>query len=190
MKLVVGLGNPGSKYVNTRHNIGFELIDALADKYNVVLKLDKFNAEVAEIIIKNEKILLVKPLLFMNLSGEVVKRYVDYFNISLDDILIIQDDLAMELGKIRILYNRNNGGHNGIKNIENCLKSKAFTRVKIGMRVDPITDSITFVLGKFSNNEKKIINESYLKLENILEDFCNLSREDLLRKYNSKEKVI
>lgn len=186
MKLVVGLGNPGNEYKNTRHNIGFNLLDFIADRNNLSFKNDKkFNSDVCETIINNEKVLLIKPLSFMNLSGVVVQKYADYYNIDSDDILVIQDDLDMEFGKIRILYDSTSGGHNGIKNISEMLGTSKYTRLKIGISNNKDIDTKDYVLGKFSSEEKETLSNIYLKLDNIINDFIELEIDSLKQKYNS-----
>ena len=186
MKLVVGLGNPGKEYENTRHNIGFELVDMFAKKYGCTLKkVDKFNAEIFDININGEKVIVVKPLSYMNLSGTVVSKYANFYNIDANDILVIQDDLDMSFGKIRIAYNSSSGGHNGIKNIIDCLGTKEFVRVKIGISNDKTIDTKDYVLGKFNKEEREILNGIYLKLENIIDDFVLLNVDKLKQKYNN-----
>lgn len=186
MKLIVGLGNPGNEYVSTRHNIGFGLLDFIADKKNLEFKLDKkFNAYFCDLNISGEKVILIKPLSFMNLSGTVVSKYANFYGITATDILVIQDDLDMIFGKIRIAYDSSSGGHNGIKNIIDCLGTKEFVRVKIGISNDKTIDTKDYVLGKFSNEEKEIINGIYLKLEDIIDDFVLLDVDKLKQKYNN-----
>ena len=124
MKLIVGLGNPDKEYENTRHNIGFRYLDNYIKTYNQTINKSKFNALYQELIVNNEKILLIKPQTYMNLSGESVRKFVEYYKIDLKDILIIQDDLDMPLGKIKVKYSGSCGGHNGIRNISLNLKSK------------------------------------------------------------------
>ena len=117
MKLIVGLGNPGKEYENTRHNIGFIFIDNYAKSKNIDINTEKFNGLYTKTTINNEQVILLKPLSYMNLSGEVVKKYVDYFKININDILVINDDLDMDLGRIRLRLSGSSGGHNGLKNI-------------------------------------------------------------------------
>lgn len=186
MKLVVGLGNPGKEYQKTRHNIGFNLLDSIASKYNYSFKVDKkFNSEIGETSINGEKILLVKPLSFMNLSGTVVNKIKSFYDIDIGDILVIQDDLDMEFGKIRIVYDSSSGGHNGIKNISDCLGSQKYTRLKIGISNDKEMDTKDYVLGKFSKDDIKNLEHIYDKLDNILYDFINMNVDELKQKYNS-----
>ena len=185
MKLVVGLGNPGKEYENTRHNIGYMFLDYTINDNTFKLN-KKFNSMECDMIINNERILFIKPLTFMNLSGEAVIKYVNYYKIKLEDILVIQDDLDMPVGKYKILFNHGDGGHNGIKNIILNLDSKKFLRLKIGISKADI-DTKDYVLGNFSNAEKKIINESFLKLSNFIFDYSIMNRDMLIGKYNTKE---
>ncbi len=186
MKLIVGLGNPGSEYEDTRHNIGFQLLDYLSSKKGIEINKSKFNGLYGEFFINGEKVFLLKPLSYMNLSGSVVSKFVTFFKISLDDILIIQDDLDMNLGKIKIVYNSSSGGHNGIKDIEKCLGSRKYARLKIGISNDKSIDTKDYVLGKFNEEEQVILRKNYEKLINVIEDFCSIGLDRLMSKYNNK----
>lgn len=189
MKLVVGLGNPGNEYAKTRHNIGFQLLDFIASRNGLEFKSDKkFNAESTMVMVNGEKVLLVKPLSYMNLSGTVVSKYANFYNIDANDILVIQDDLDMDFGKIRILYDSTSGGHNGIKNIIECLGTKEFTRLKIGISNNKNYDTKDYVLGKFSKEESDMLSNIYSNLENIINDFVTLDSDKLKQKYNSMNK--
>lgn len=181
MKLVVGLGNPGDKYDGTRHNIGFMLLDKYINGFTLN---KKFNAYEKVINYGDEKVLFIKPLSFMNLSGEVVKRYIDYYKINISDLYVIQDDLDMDIGRIKVCYNHNSGGHNGIKNIIECIGSKAFVRIKIGIGRSS-NDIIDYVLTKFSKDDYDTLNNSFEKLNNIFDDIVNMSVDRLMNKYNS-----
>ena len=183
MKLVVGLGNPGNDYTNTRHNIGFMFLDYITG--NKEFKLNKkFNAYEYEMVINNEKVLFIKPLTYMNLSGESVIKYVNFYKISCDNVLVIQDDLDMEIGNFKMLFNHGDGGHNGIKNIIENLGSREFLRLKIGISKSNI-DTKEYVLGKFSNSELLIINDVFKKLNCFVNDYMILNRDLLIGKYNS-----
>ena len=186
MKLIVGLGNPGREYENTRHNIGFQLLDLIASKKDININKEKFNAMYGEVNINGDKVLLVKPLSYMNLSGSVVSKFVSFFKISISDILIIQDDLDMRIGRIKIVHNSSSGGHNGIKDIERCLGNNKYARLKIGIANDKSIDTKDYVLGKFSKEEMNLLNCEYNKLSDIVDDFCLLSLEELKSKYNHK----
>lgn len=186
MKLIVGLGNPGKIYSNTRHNIGFEFVDFLANKYNCSFKREeKFIADVFDISINGTKVIVAKPLTYMNLSGDSVKKIVSFYNISSDDILVIQDDLDMAFGKIRVVYDSSSGGHNGIKSITNCIGTSKYARFKIGiLESDKNNDVVSFVLGKFDKEHQKILNDIYCKSDSLIEDFVNFDIVQLKQKYN------
>ena len=130
MKLIVGLGNPGREYINTRHNIGFYCLDLFAREINATFK-DKFNGMYAKVKINNQDVILLKPLTYMNLSGECVREFVNYFKIEPKDILVIHDDLDMEIGRIKLKENTSSGGHNGIKDIISKLATEDFKRLKL-----------------------------------------------------------
>lgn len=184
MKLIIGLGNPGDEYINTRHNIGFMFLDKLfKDNFSLNKKMNSFDGTC---LLDNEKIIYVKPLSFMNLSGDVVFRYVNYYNIKFEDVLVIQDDLDMPVGNYKILYNRGDGGHNGIKDIINKLGSKCFYRLKVGISKNNDVSTKDYVLGKFSKSELVLINNCFDKLGNIINDFVNLSSCEFVQKYNTK----
>ena len=185
MKLIVGLGNPGKEYENTRHNIGYIFIDNLASKLGVSIDKKKFNGLYAETTINNEKVLLVKPLSYMNLSGEVVGKFVNFFKIDVKDILIINDDLDLEVGRIRLRAQGSSGGHNGLKNIALHLKTEEFKRLKIGISNNKLIDTKDYVLGKFSKEEIKTINDLKDQINNLLIDFVSIDFEKLMAKYNN-----
>ena len=186
MKLIVGLGNPGKEYVNTRHNIGFNLLDVIASDKGLNFDSEKFNAKYTEVNIFGERVILIKPLSYMNLSGIVVRKYMDYFKISKDDILVIQDDLDMVLGKVKFVYNSSSGGHNGIKNIEEQISTREYVRLKIGISNNKDIDTKDYVLSKFSKSDLEVLDNTYSKLINLVEDFVKLDKNGLMAKYNNK----
>lgn len=184
MKLIVGLGNPGREYVNTRHNIGFMYLDYIfGDKF---VTNNKFKAMEYITTINGEKVIVIKPLTYMNLSGEAVIKYVNYYKIQEEDILVIQDDLDMDVGRIKLLFNHGDGGHNGIKNIILNINSRKFLRLKIGISNIEFGDTKDYVLGKFNSHELKLINDSFHVLDNFIQDYINLNRYILIGKYNSR----
>lgn len=186
MKLIVGLGNPGREYENTRHNVGFQLLDLIVTKKNLDFNKNKFNANFCECNINGEKVILVKPLSYMNLSGSVVARFVSFYKIDIKDILVIQDDLDMRVGRVKIVHNSSSGGHNGIKDIERCLGTREYVRVKIGIANDKSIDTKDYVLGRFTSEEQEILEKDYNELVNIVDDFCSLGIDKLMSKYNHK----
>lgn len=186
MKLVVGLGNPGKEYEKTRHNIGYMFLDFITNNASFSLN-KKFNAMEYEMIIGNEQIIFIKPLTFMNLSGEAVIKYANFYKINPADILVIQDDLDMDLGKYKLLFNRGDGGHNGIKNIILNLGTKAFLRLKIGISKASINTK-DYVLGKLNKNEYDTLIMIFEKLKDFIYDYVTINHELLMGKYNVREK--
>ena len=184
MKLIVGLGNPGKKYENTRHNIGFLVLDKFLNskKWST-----KFNGLYTEEIVNGEKVIFLKPQSFMNLSGGVVKKFVEYFDISIDNILIIQDDLDLDIGKFRIKYDSSAGGHNGIKDIINCLSTQKFLRLKVGIS-NAIGDTKDYVLSSFSKKEMGEIDNCMKIYFDIITDFLINDANYLMNKYNGISK--
>lgn len=185
MKMIVGLGNPGDEYKNTRHNVGFLILDNYANSKNIVFK-EKFNGLYSKVNLDNECFLLLKPLSYMNLSGEVVKKYSNYFKIKPEDILVIQDDLDLPVGKIKIKFKGSCGGHNGIRNIIENLKTEYFPRFKIGIDKNNNISIINYVIGKLSKEDmiklSKIMNFS----NDIIEDFVKYDIEKVMSKYNGE----
>lgn len=186
MKLIVGIGNPGKEYEHTRHNIGFDTIDLLVKKLNIKTHKEKFNGIYFETIINDEKIFLLKPQSYVNLSGVVVKKYIDYFKIDIDDILIVVDDLDQKIGDYKLKNNSTSGGHNGLKNIEQNLGTKNYKRLKIGINNGNKNNVIDYVLGKFNNKERKIIDDIIETSTYIIIDFINFDFNKLMTKYNKK----
>ncbi len=186
MKLIVGLGNPGNEYKNTRHNIGFQLLDYIAKYNNVSFIKDKFNGSYAEMYINDEKVLLLKPQSYMNLSGGVVLKFISFYKINLDDVLVIHDDLDMNFGRVKIVYDSSSGGHNGIKDIEKCLGTRKYARLKIGIANNKDIDTKDYVLGRFTDEEIKILDSVDKSLLHVIDDFCIMSLDRLMSKYNHK----
>lgn len=152
MKLIVGLGNPGRKYKETRHNVGFLVLDEVAKKLNVKISQSKFKALYAEFFYNQEKIILMKPQTFMNLSGESVVQFAQYFNINPKDILVISDDINLQRGVLRVRMNGSSGGQKGIQDIINKLKTKQFPRLRVGIGYNAKIDTVSYVLGKIDSD--------------------------------------
>ena len=168
MKSVVGLGNPGAKYEQTKHNIGFMCLDYYANKNNLTFKFErKFNAEV----VKEGSLILVKPQTFMNLSGQSVRSIVDYYDIAIEDVLIVFDDLALPLGKIRLREQGGTGGHNGMKSIVEHLHTDSYKRLRIGIDSNPLIEAKDYVLGKFSKDDLTVILESAKRTYSIISQY-------------------
>jgi len=179
MKIIIGLGNPGQEYTSTRHNIGFEILDALRKEANCSIWEfnKKFNAEISKGNFNDTEVLLVKPQTFMNLSGVAVRNIIDFYKLTVENIIIIHDDIDIELGTYKVATDSRSAGHNGVQNIIDQLGTQKFTRLRLGVGA-VTTDEPScrlgahdFVLGKFSEAEKKKI-ESIT--ENIISEIKNL----------------
>lgn len=183
MKLIVGIGNPGKSYENTRHNVGFMVVDAyLGD----VSYQEKFNALYAKKIVDGEIVYFLKPLTYVNNSGQAVAAFMKYFDIDIKDLLVIHDDLDEEVGKFKLKINSSSGGHNGIKSIIAHLNSQAFLRLKIGINSKYRHDIIDFVLGKLSKSEMEIFKENVETYKEIIDSFIKNGTDKTMNIYNTK----
>jgi PTH1 family peptidyl-tRNA hydrolase len=160
MKVVVGLGNPGSRYAGTRHNVGFAVIDALAESPKASGFQSRFQAQVAEVIEEPHKVLLVKPETFMNLSGRCVRQVVDFYQVPLEDLLVVSDDINLPLGKIRARARGTHGGHNGLRDIQNHLATTEYSRLRIGVGAPDEDEAIDHVLSRFRPGERPVMEEA------------------------------
>ena len=188
MYLVAGLGNPGKQYDMTRHNIGFHTIDYIADKLGVKIKKLKYKAIYGECDINGEKVLLVKPQTYMNLSGESISEFVKFFKIPTENVIIISDDIALETGRIRIRKKGSAGGHNGLKNIIYMLNSENFNRIRIGVGAPthPDYDLKDFVLGRLTKDEIPVLEESIIKSYNAVEEIIKRGADSAMNKFNGQ----
>lgn len=187
MKLIIGLGNPGTKYINTRHNIGFEAIDALSESYNIDIKKSKFKAFFGEGKIRSNRVLLVKPQTYMNLSGESVAAFASWYKISPENILIIYDDVSLPIGQIRIRTKGSAGGHNGIKSIIQNLGRDDFERIKIGINEKPAGwDLANYVLSKFTEDERIELDKTIKDVTKATEMIITKGIQEAMNVYNSK----
>ncbi|MBP7212204.1 aminoacyl-tRNA hydrolase [bacterium] len=183
MKLIVGLGNYEPKYLFTRHNAGFMALDFFAQEQNATFKTEqKFKADIAKIKVNGDDVILVKPLTFMNLSGEAVVAVSNFYKISTEDILVVYDDITRDLGTLRFRANGSDGGHNGIKSIINLLGTNKLHRVKIGIGPQPNIPSESFVLQKFSDTELETL-KTVLK-KPFIEDYLKFGIEKSQNLYN------
>jgi len=159
--IIVGLGNPGERYVSTRHNAGFIQIDALAERYSVKIDRAKFKALVAEASIGDKRVLLMKPQTFMNLSGEAVGEAARFYKLEPSNIIVLSDDISLDVGKLRVRRKGSAGGHNGLKSISEHIGSDEYPRIKIGVghKPHPDYDLADWVLSAFSAEEKKKLSE-------------------------------
>ena len=189
MKLIVGLGNPGSEYSNTRHNVGFSFIDYYLMKQGITDKwTSKFEGLLLQTSIYGQKVLFLKPQTFMNLSGDSVRKVMDYYKIAVDELLVVSDDLDLSLGHFKLKHNGSCGGHNGLRDIETKIGTSGFKRLKIGISNDKSLDTKDYVLGKFSKEDRELLDQLFPDLCNVLNDYFSTPFEDLMSRYNRKNK--
>lgn len=184
--LIIGLGNIGSEYADTRHNIGFMMVDAFAKAQSVSWE-DRRYGFVTKTRVKNAEITLLKPSTYMNLSGQAVRYWAQQEKIPTENILVIVDDLSLPVGKIRLRGSGSAGGHNGLKNIESCLGTNAYARIKFGIGNDfPRGAQADFVLSKFSDEDQTIVNERMEYVGDMIKSFCLQGLDRTMNQYNKK----
>ena len=188
MYVIVGLGNPKREYENTRHNIGFDVIDALADKYGISVKEVKHKAVTGKGIIEGKRVILVKPLTFMNLSGESVRQVLDFYKANPEeDLIVIADDISLDVGKIRIRKKGSAGGHNGLKNIILHTGTDGFQRIKMGVGEKPAEyDLADYVLGHFTKEERVLMQESIDNAVDAIRIMITEGADKAMNLYNRK----
>ena len=184
--LVVGLGNPGAKYENTRHNVGFMTADILAGRSGEPIRRVKYHALTSEAVIGGQSVLLMKPTTFMNLSGQAVSEAARFYKIPADHVLVISDDVDLPLGKLRIRKSGSAGGHNGLKNIIQLLGTDQFPRLKIGVggKPHPDYDMADWVLGQFQGEDKKTIDAAAARAADAVECLLADGIDRAMNQYN------
>ena len=185
VKLIIGLGNPGKPYEHTRHNIGFDVIDELANRWNAPLNQSKFNGMYASVHRPEGKVILLKPLTYMNLSGESVRPLMDYFDIDIEDIIVIYDDLDLETGKLRLRAKGSAGGHNGIKSLIQHLGTQEFNRIRVGVNRPPAGMKVAdYVLSKFSKDDQPVVTEAIGKSCDAVETALKKPFLEVMNQFN------
>lgn len=188
MKVIVGLGNPGLRYARTRHNLGFWVIDELSNRWQIPLTKHKFQAKYGEGLVQNDKVVLVKPQTFMNRSGESVGGLVDFYQLKLTDLLVIYDDLALQPGILRIKGAGSAGGHNGVNNIINHLKTTEFPRLRLGIGgPPPFLSSADYVLQGIEEGELKILEDTCKQGADAVEMWLKSGLLPVMNHYNRKQ---
>lgn len=187
MYVIVGLGNPGKKYENTRHNIGFITLDYLAEQHDIKVNKIKHKALVGEGRISGQKVLLVKPQTYMNLSGDSVREVMDYYKVDIEDLIVIYDDIDLPAGTVRIRKKGSAGTHNGMRNIVQHL-GQDFPRIRMGIGNERKGDLVDFVLGGFSKEDKEILEPAVERAARAVECYVDEGIEKAMNKYNIKAK--
>ena len=190
MFIIAGLGNPTKEYEGTRHNVGFDVIDRLSEKYNIAVDTKKHRAFIGKGMIVGQKVILAKPQTYMNLSGESIRSLLDYYKVDEEhELLVIYDDVSLGVGQLRIRAKGSAGGHNGIKNIIAHLGGQVFPRIKIGVgEKPPRYDLADYVLGHFSKAEKILMDEGYDNAVRAVEMIVSGDIEGAMNEYNRKKK--
>ncbi len=188
MYIIVGLGNPGKQYEHTRHNVGFEVIDRLAEKHDILMTERKHRAICGKGLIGGQKVMLVKPQTFMNLSGESVKSAVDFYQIGTDELIVVYDDVSLSPGQLRIRRSGSAGGHNGIKNIIAQLGTQEFPRVKVGVGEKPDRmDLADYVLSHFSKGEWEMMEDAFKEAADAVEVMIADGADAAMNRFNAKK---
>lgn len=188
MYIIIGLGNPEPEYSNTRHNMGFDVVNKLAMKNNIELNRTKYNAIYGTGVIQNEKVILIKPQTFMNNSGEAVKQFINFYKEPLENIIVVYDDMDTEVGHIRIRAKGGAGSHNGIKSLINELQTEDFSRIRVGIgRPHGDFDRINYVIGKLDETEIMKLKEGEELAAQAIEFWIKNGIDNTMNRYNTKE---
>ncbi len=190
MYLIAGLGNPTKEYDKTRHNVGFSVIDVLADRYRIDISEKKHKALCGRGVIEGQKVLLLKPQTFMNLSGESIRAAADYYKIEPEEMIVIYDDISLDPGQLRIRLKGSAGGHNGIKNIIANLGTQDFPRIKVGVGAKPPhMDLADYVLSRFGAGEQKLMEEAFGEAAEAAVMMMTDGAERAMNHFNAKKKA-
>ena len=190
MDIIAGLGNPTKEYEGTRHNVGFDVIDRLSERYNIDVTMEKHRALIGKGMIAGQKVILVKPQTYMNLSGESIRSVIDYYKVDPEkELIVIYDDISLGVGQLRIRAKGSAGGHNGIKNIIAHLGGQVFPRIKVGVgEKPPKYDLADYVLGHFSKAEQELMSEGYDNAVKAVELIVSDQISEAMNEYNRKKK--
>jgi len=186
VKLIVGLGNPGKKYAGTRHNVGFEVVDRLAARWGVDLRTEKFHGFFGAGTFRGERVALVKPLTFMNRSGQAVAAVGTFYKLELDDLLVIVDDLALPVGQVRMRPRGSSGGHNGLADISRRLSTDDWCRLRVGIG-EPLGDAVSWVLGRFHESELPLMATSMERAADAAECWMTDGVELSMTRFNGDD---
>lgn len=188
MYIIAGLGNPGKEYENTRHNIGFDIIDVIADAYHIDMNEKKFKAIFGKGLIDGTKVILVKPQTYMNLSGESIRQIADYYDCdTTEELIVIHDDISLDVGQIRIRTKGSAGGHNGLKNIILNLGHDGFSRIKVGVGEKPKGyDLADYVLGHFTKEDRETLKISAEHAAEAVKMLLSGNPDGAMNKFNTK----
>ncbi len=190
MHIITGLGNPGRKYENTRHNLGFITVDRLAEEHGISVTKSKHKALIGEGRISGQKVLLVKPQTFMNLSGEAVRAVMDYYKEPVENLLVIYDDADIPAGAVRIRKKGGAGTHNGMRSVVSCLGDDGFARIRIGIGTQDDRDIVDHVLGGFTREEADVMREAVLTAVSAVECMLSEGIDIAMNEYNTRKETV
>ncbi|MBQ1352394.1 MAG: aminoacyl-tRNA hydrolase [Firmicutes bacterium] len=190
MHIIAGLGNPGRKYENTRHNLGFITVDRLAEEHGISVTKSKHKALIGEGRISGQKVLLVKPQTFMNLSGEAVRAVMDYYKEPVENLLVIYDDADIPAGAVRIRKKGGAGTHNGMRSVVSCLGDDGFARIRIGIGTQDDRDIVDHVLGGFTREEADVMREAVLTAVSAVECMLSEGIDIAMNEYNTRKETV
>ena len=185
LKVIVGLGNPGRQYHGTRHNVGFAVVDLLAESPHASRFQGRFQAQVAELVEDALKVLLVKPETYMNLSGRSVRQLLDFYQLPLEDLLVVCDDTNLPLGKLRARARGTHGGHNGLRDIQNHLGTTEYARLRLGVGAPPEEGAVDYVLGRFRPSERDVIDEAIRTAAQAVIVWANRGIDACMNEFNA-----
>lgn len=183
MKVIVGLGNPGPGYRDTRHNVGFQTLEELASRHPIQREESRFDAIIAHLQVNHEKVFLLKPLTYMNLSGKAVRALISYYKIDLEDIIVVYDDMDLPVGSVRIRPAGGTGGHRGMSSLAENLGSRDFARIRIGIGRPPY-EAVDWVLGRFTPQEKPLIQKAVARAADAAECWLAHGIDKAMNEYN------
>ena len=187
MKIIAGLGNPGKEYENTKHNVGFLTIDILAEKYDIKVNKIKFKGLIGEGMIGTEKVILVKPQTYMNLSGQCIREIVAFYKLDMEDLVVIYDDIDLPMGNLRIRKKGSAGTHNGMRSIIYDLQDDGFPRVRVGIGGERKGDLANYVISGFSGDDRKLIEEAIVKAADAVTCLVEDGIDRAMVDYNTKK---
>jgi len=186
MYLIVGLGNPGSEYESTRHNLGFRVIDEIARRLEIKKFKSKCSSQIAETKISDHKTIVAKPQTFMNNSGPAVRGLLDWFKIKVGDLILIYDDVDLEVGQLRLREKGNAGGHHGVESVINSVGTTLFPRIRIGIGRENLTADVTdYVLQKIPSDQQEVLEEAIIKAADAVESILTIGLPEAMNKFNS-----
>jgi len=186
MRLIVGLGNPGMQYSGTRHNVGFEVIELLSKRHGIAVRRRTLRSVLGDGIIEGEKVILARPMTYMNLSGEAAGAIARMYKIPPEDIIVVVDDIALPVGSLRMRFKGSTGGHNGLESIEQHLHSRDYPRIRIGVGSARPGAMVDHVLGKFSRSERELVDEAIESAADAIEFALRDSFENAMNRFNVK----